>query len=156
MTTADERTLRMGWKQLKHIILNLGQWFLKTVVFSLTPLFFYILLHWMFGLTEDPRRQYISELCTFTLVIASSISVELAKKEYRNTQIRDVVFPAFMVLLIIFFLSYGAIYASFLLNVPQLSSEKVIDKLYQYVKVISLIYFLIALLLQVKGEAHDI
>ena len=36
--------------------------------------------------SEDPRRQYISELCTFTLVIASSISVELAKKEYRNTQ----------------------------------------------------------------------
>ena len=42
--------------------MNLAKWFVQTVIFSLLPLIFYLLLHWMFRLKEDPTSRYISEL----------------------------------------------------------------------------------------------
>lgn len=82
--------------------MNLAKWFVQTVIFSLLPLIFYLLLHWMFRLKEDPTSRYISELCIFTLVISSSVAIELAKNKYKNTMVREIIFPAYLVLLFIF------------------------------------------------------
>lgn len=135
------------------IFLNLCKWFIQTVTFSSLPLIFYILLHWMFQLEEDPVYRYISELCTFTLVISSSVAMELAKKKYRNLAVKEIIFPSHLILLIIFFIIYGAITISFELNIAL--DPKVIDNIFLFIKLISGIHFLIAVLLQIVGGFYD-
>lgn len=136
----------MKWKRM---CINLIKWGFQTVLFSLLPLIFYMLLHWMFKLEEDPTRQYISELCTFTLVISSSIAIELAKTKYKNSEIKEIIFPAYLALLIIFFIIYGAIYFSFTMKLNL--EVEIINNLFLFTKVISGIHFAIAILLQIVG-----
>lgn len=100
---------------VRRVCMNLAKWFVQTVIFSLLPLIFYLLLHWMFRLKEDPTSRYISELCTFTLVISSSVAIELAKNKYKNTMVKEIIFPAYLVLLFIFFIIYIAISICFVL-----------------------------------------
>lgn len=136
-------------KAAKRVFRNLSRWSIQMVLFSLIPLALYLLVHWMFQIKEDMSHRCISEISTFTLVISSSTAMELAKKKYKDSGIKEIVFPAFLVLLIIFVAIYGVISFSFEINVP--IKQEVLDNMYLAVLVIGVVHFVIALLLQVIG-----
>ncbi len=138
--------------RIEKIGKNLLKWFLQTFLLSSLPLLFYILIHWMFQIEEDPTRRYISELCSFTLVIASSIAIELSQKKYESTSVREIVFPAYLILLIFFLITYGIIYCCLELDFQ--ISAVVLSKMFLTVKVISGFHFVIALLLQIIGGLY--
>lgn len=135
--------------KIRKVYINLAKWSLQTVLLSLLPLIFYILIHWMFQLEENPVRRYISELCSFTLVISSSVAIELSQNKYKYSSVREIILPAYLVLLIIFFVTYGIIYCYLELDF-QLSFI-VLNNMFLVMKIISGIHFTIAFLLQIIG-----
>lgn len=58
---------------------------------------FYMLIHEIFQLEGESVYRYTSEICTFILVISSSIAIELTKKKYKRTFVTEVVFPAYLI-----------------------------------------------------------
>ncbi|MCI9541027.1 MAG: hypothetical protein HFG39_08190 [Lachnospiraceae bacterium] len=138
--------------KIQKILINILKWTLQTVLLSLLPLFFYILIHWMFKLEENPIRRYISELCSFTLVISSSVAIELSQKKYKISSlscVKDIIFMAYLPLLIIFFVIYGIIYYYLELDI-QLNSA-ILNNMFLAIKIICTIHFIIAFLLQIIG-----
>ena len=139
---------------MKKVLVNLYKWLIQTVIFSLLPLIFYITIHWMFQIDEDPVRKYINELCTFTLVISSSVTIELSKEKYQYLQVREIIFPAFLSLQVIFFIIYGAILVCFELEIAL--QPDIMNNIFLFVKLISAIHFIIAFLLQIIGGLSDV
>lgn len=138
----------------KKICLNLVKWVIQTVLFSLVPLVFFMLIHWMFQINEPSLdKDIISQLCPFTLVISSSIAMELAKEKYMNTNIKEVIFPVYLVLLILFFMLYGATEVSFQLEIPL--QENILKNIFDAVLLISIIHLVIGVLLQILGGFYD-
>lgn len=156
MDTLDDFLMRAYQKRrsvTKKICLNLAKWFIQTVLFSLIPLFFFMIIHWMFNLKETSTDEYIHELCPFTLVISSSIAIELAKEKYVNTKIKEVIFPAYLILLILFFMLYGATVVSFELKLQL--QKNILDNMFYAVLLISGIHLVLGGLLQVLGGLYD-
>lgn len=138
--------------RIKKICINLAKWGLQTVLFSLLPLIFYMLVHWMFQIEEHPIRRYISELCSFTLVISSSVAIELSQKKYKFSTVREIIFPAYLALLTIFFVIYGVIYCYLELGFQL--SPAILNNMFLLIKIISGIHFAIAFLLQIIGGIY--
>lgn len=131
----------------EKLLKNLGKWIVQTVLLSILPMFFYFLIHWMFQLEEDPARRYLSELCSFTLVISSSIAMELSQKKYNLYSVRSIIFPAYFALQAIFFVTYGIIYCALELDLQL--SPVILNNMFLIIWIISGIYFIISFLLQV-------
>lgn len=139
--------------KIKRAGIHLVKWLSQTVLFAMLPLIFYMLIHWMFRLQEEPTSRYITELCAFTSGITPSAIMELAKSKYENTGIKEVVLPVYFALTVMFFIVYGAVMFVFALDVPL--EKQTIDNMFHFSLVISIIHFGIALLLQMIGGSYD-
>ncbi|MDO5350042.1 MAG: hypothetical protein Q4E86_08895 [Lachnospiraceae bacterium] len=135
--------------KIKNAGIQIAKWLSQTVLFAMLPLIFYMLIHWMFQLQEEPTSRYITELCAFTSGVTPSVIMELSKKKYKNTNIKEIVLPVYLALAIMFFIMYGVIMFVFALDVP-LKSEMV-NNMFHFSLVVSLFHFVIALLLQFIG-----
>lgn len=138
---------------IRRICRNLAKWTIQTVIFSLFPLILYILIHWIFQLKGDPTAHYISAIGTFTLVISSSVVIELSKEKYRDTAIKEIVFPTYLALVFIFFMIYISITLCSELEIAL--EPKIINHIFLALKLISGIQFVIAAMLQIIGGFYD-
>lgn len=107
----------------------------------------------MFKLRQHVVNQYITELCAFTIVIASSTMTELSDKKYKSFMIENIVRPVFLFMFILFLVSYGVIYCSLILE-KQLEQE-VLNGFFLFAKLTSGINFIIAFILQILGGAYN-
>ena len=140
----------MNWKRG---IQNVIKWFFNTVIYSLLPLLFYIIICHMFKLQQNTINQYITELCAFTIVIASSTMTELSDKKYKSFMIESIVRPVFLFMFILFLVSYGFIYYNLLLE-SQIEQE-ILNGFFSFAKLTSGINFIIAFILQIFGGAYN-
>lgn len=138
---------------IKRVGRNIFKWLAQTVALSILPLAFYILLHWMFQIQTDLVEGFIKEICAFTLVISSSVTIELSKQKYQTLSIKDTVAAVQLALLIIFLMLYGVIICCIELNISL--TDGVINNIFRLVIYISIIHFIIALLVQIVGGIYD-
>lgn len=134
---------------LKNIAFAVTRWFVQTVFFSLLPFVFYYLIRWMFQLEDNFEKQYMSELCTFTLMMSLSIILELSKSIYKNSITKEIVFPVCLILSNVFLIIYSTVLLCFQLQIPL--DPIVFNKIRVTVLLISGIHFGLALLLQIVG-----
>lgn len=125
------------------------KWLFQTVLLSLIPLLIYYLLHWAFQIPSNPRCRYISELCSFTLVIASSTLLELPNAISKSPWIKEIFLPGYIFLLLVFLVFYGIIYYCVELDVYL--SISTTNKLFLLVKTLCGINFVAAFLVQIIG-----
>jgi len=146
-THITQKDVTQTSSKLVKFLKNIGKWLVQTVLLSLLPMFFYVLIHWMFQLEEDPVRRYLSELCSFALVISSSVAMELSQKKYDFSSVRSIIFPAYFALQAVFFVTYGIIYCSLELDLQL--SPAILNNMFLIIWIISDIHFAISFLLQV-------
>lgn len=146
-THVTQKDVTQMRKKLRKLGQNLGKWFVQTVLLSTLPMSFYFLVHWMFQLEEDPSRRYLSELCSFILIISSSVAMELSKKKYNSDSCRSIISTVYFALQAIFFVTYGIIYCS-LEREHQLSPE-ILNNMFLIIGIIGGIYLAISFLLQI-------
>ena len=132
--------------RIKKFFSNLAKLGLQ-ILLSLLPLILYLLVHWMFQLKEDPVRRYISELCSFTLVMSSSVAMELFRIKHIPYQVRAIIFSAYFALLAVFFSLYGII--NYCMDLGLQLSPVVLNNMFLTIMIICGIDFVIALLLQI-------
>lgn len=137
----------------KKVSYNIFKWLTQTVALSILPLAFYVLIHWMFQIQTDLVEGFIKEICAFTLVISSSVTIELSKQKYRASPIKEIVVAAQLLCLIIFLMLYGVIICCIELNISL--TDGVINNIFLIVICISIIHFIIAFLLQILGGIYD-
>ena len=137
--------------KLERIYKNIVDWFIQTVWLSSIPLFFLFIVHSIFQLGSVTLERFISEISSFVLVLSSSIAVELAKEKYKR--IREVVFPAYMFLLMVFLMFYGATIISFEFDLEL--RDEVLNNIILVFITIGILDFLVRLLLQIYGGIHE-
>lgn len=131
----------------------MAKWFFNTVIYSILPLLLYFIICDLFKLNKNVLNQCITELCTFTVVIASSTMSELSNKKYKSFMIESIVRPAFLFMFILFLISYGVIYYNILLD--KSLEQEIINGLFLFAILTSGVNFIIALILQILGGAYD-